>query len=98
MWLQHLRILGDSINLGPLPQLSADKQSSFVTNTISIVIATTAAISLLFIVIGGFRYILSQGDPQGVSKAKGTVLYALIGLIVAIAAQVIVLFVLKALS
>ena len=64
---------------------------------ISIIIGTIAAVAVLFIVIGGLRYILAQGDPQGVSKAKGTIVYALIGLVVAIIAQFIVSFVAKGL-
>lgn len=82
------------LNLSGLPKPAAD--SNAVGTVLSIVIGIIAALSLLFITIGGFRYILSQGDPQAVSKAKGTILYALIGLLVSILAQVIVLFVLKA--
>lgn len=79
-----------NVDLSPLPKLSDAQQGSFIGNALTIAIGIIAAVSLLFIVIGGFRYILSQGDPQGVSKAKGTIVYALIGLSVAILAQVIV--------
>jgi hypothetical protein len=82
-----------NLNLDGLPHASAD--GGAVQTVLSIVIGITAAISLLFITIGGLRYILSQGDPQGISKAKGTIVYALIGLVIAIAAQAIVVFVVK---
>jgi hypothetical protein len=36
------------------------------------------------IVIGGFRYVTSQGDPSHIKAAKDTILYSVIGLIVAI--------------
>ncbi|CAN5123652.1 hypothetical protein BH09PAT3_BH09PAT3_3240 [soil metagenome] len=87
---------GASICLSGLPQPGAD--GSFVQTVISIVIGIVAAISVLFVAIGGMRYILSQGDPSAVSKAKGTIVYALIGLAVAIVAQGIVSFVLKVIT
>jgi hypothetical protein len=60
---------------------------------LSIVIGIVGALCLLFITIGGFRYILSQGDPGAIAKAKGTIVYALVGLIVVILAEAIVAFV-----
>lgn len=47
-------------------------------------------VALTFIVIGGFRYVISAGDPQKVAAAKDTIIYAIIGLIIAIAAFTIV--------
>lgn len=79
------------ISTNALPH--ADANGDAVKTMITIVIGVTAALSLLFITIGGMRYILSRGDPQAVSKAKGTILYALIGLVIAIIAQAIVSFV-----
>lgn len=84
------------LDLTGLPQVSAD--SNFITAVISIIIAITAAISLVVITIAGLRYILSRGDPQAVAKAKGAIIYALIGLIIAIVAQAIVVFVVKGIS
>jgi hypothetical protein len=82
-----------NLDLHGLPQTSASHSELQII--LNIVIGIIAALSLLFITIGGFRYILSQGDPQGVAKAKGTVLYALIGLVIAIIAETIVAFVIK---
>ena len=50
------------------------------------------------IVIGGINYALSQGDPGKVKKAKDTILYGVIGLVVALLAFAIVTFVLQALA
>lgn len=90
-----LLLMASSIDLSPLPDVTSS-QGTFVTDALEIVIRIVAAICLLFIVIGGFRYILSQGDPQGVSKAKGTIMYALIGLAVTVLAQFIVSLVIGA--
>ena len=82
-----------SLNLNGLPHTTASHGE--VQIVLNIIIGIIGALSLLFITIGGFRYILSQGDPQGVAKAKGTVVYALIGLLVAIIAETLVAFVIK---
>jgi len=66
-----------------------------VTAVLTIVFGIIGALSLLFLTIGGFRYILSEGDPQASAKAKGTIIYALVGLVVSISAVAIVTFVLK---
>lgn len=60
---------------------------------LGIVFTILGAISLLMVTIGGFRYVLSEGDPQGVSKAKNTIVFALIGLLVSISAVAVVDFV-----
>lgn len=54
------------------------------------------AISVIMIIYGGFRYITSGGDQNGVTAAKNTLLYAVVGLIVVALAQIIVNFVLNA--
>ena len=51
------------------------------------------AVSVIMIIIGGFRYVISQGDSASVTSAKNTILYAVIGLAVAIFAWAIVNFV-----
>lgn len=51
------------------------------------------AISVLMIIIGGLRYVLSAGSPSATTGAKDTILYAVIGVIVATLAFAIVQFV-----
>jgi glucose uptake protein GlcU len=51
------------------------------------------AVAVIMIIIGGIRYTVSQGDQSQVSSAKNTILYAVIGLLVAIFAYAIVNFV-----
>lgn len=47
-------------------------------------------IAVAFIIWGGFVYITSAGNDEGIKKAKTIITYAIIGLIVAIVAWVIV--------
>ena len=51
------------------------------------------AISVIMLIYGGIRYTLSQGDSTAVQNAKNTIMYAVIGIVVAILAFAIVNFV-----
>ena len=70
-----------------------------VTGTIrsvgSILVFLTGAISVLMIIIGGVRYALSGGDQGTITSAKNTILYAIVGVIISVAAYAIVNFVLS---
>ena len=61
-----------------------------ITNTILYIVGIVAVIML---VIGGIRYVISGGDSKKVTDAKNTVLYAIIGLVIAFLAYAIVNFV-----
>lgn len=61
-----------------------------VTNVLLFVIG---AVSVIMLIIGGIRYTVSQGDQAAVTSAKNTILYAIIGLVVAILAYAAVNFV-----
>lgn len=55
-------------------------------------------ISVIMIIYAGFRYITSGGESGSVSSAKNTLIYAIIGLVVVVLAQVIVHYVLNTAS
>ena len=65
---------------------------AIILNSVYIVIGITAVI---FIILGGVGYATSQGDSNKLTKAKNTIIYAVIGLIVAIAAFAITNFILN---
>ena len=66
-----------------------------IVNTIIFVIGIVAVV---MIILGGINYATSQGDPSKVKKGKDTILYGIIGLVVALLAFAIVNFVLGALN
>jgi hypothetical protein len=51
------------------------------------------SVSVLMIIYGGFRYVISRGDASNIKAAKETILYAVVGVVVAIVAYAIVQFV-----
>ena len=59
----------------------------------SVLLFIIGAIAVIMIVIGGLRYVISGGDATQVQSAKNTILYALVGIIVAILAYAAVNFV-----
>ena len=61
-----------------------------VTNVLLFVIG---AVSVIMLIIGGFRYVTSQGDQTQVQSAKNTILYSIVGIVVAILAYAAVNFV-----
>jgi hypothetical protein len=63
-------------------------------NIISTLLLVLGIIAVIMIIIGGIRYTTSNGDSNQIKAAKDTVLYAVIGLIVAIMSYAIVQFVL----
>lgn len=81
----------DANQLG-LPKVAANNQTW--GNIIGAVFIFTGAWATLFIVIGALRYAASNGDQGLITKAKDTILYAVIGLIVSMLAFTIVQFVL----
>jgi hypothetical protein len=84
------------LDISPLPHVTtgAAKVQAILTVLFSII----GSIALLMFVIGGMRYISAQGDPAQISKAKGTLIYALVGVLVSMSAVAIVTFVLGRLA
>lgn len=64
----------------------------------STVLYAVGIVSVIMLIYGGFRYIMSGGDSKKVTDAKNTILYAIIGLIIAVLAYAIVHFVLGAID
>ena len=63
------------------------------TRIVSVMLFTVGILSIIMLIFGGLRYIISNGDSKKVEAAKNTILYAIIGLIVAIMSYAIVNFV-----
>lgn len=80
------------LDLNPLPKGGTDGVLMTVFN---IALATLAVIAVLIIVLAGFKYVTSAGDPQGVASARKAIIYAVVGLIVCAAAWSLVTFVVR---
>jgi multisubunit Na+/H+ antiporter MnhB subunit len=71
-----------------------DSLETDVGSVINMIIYGIGIVAVIVIIIGGVNYMLSQGDPNKIKKAKDTILYGVIGLVVVLIAFAIVNFVL----
>lgn len=74
--------------LTDIPQVDADPTT--LSNFLSILFGVLAAVAVLIIVIQGVKYVLSQGDPGKATDARKGIIYAVVGLVVALSAEVVV--------
>ena len=72
--------------------------NSLFSSISSILLFLIGAISIVMIIIGGLRYVLSAGDSKATAAAKDTILYAVVGLVIALSAAAIIRFVLGGLK
>lgn len=64
-----------------------------VNKILAVVFSIFGGIALIIIIMGGIKFMTSQGNPEGVAKARNTIIYAAIGLAISIGALSIVTFV-----
>ena len=67
--------------------------NGIIKTIVEVLLMAVGAISIIMIVIGGILFALSSGDAQKAAKARSTILYAVVGLIVSVFASAIVNFV-----
>ncbi|QQS69111.1 hypothetical protein IPP75_04285 [Candidatus Saccharibacteria bacterium] len=92
--------LAADINYSPLPNSGAtgDIAKESIPEILRIVFGISGSVALLIIVISGLRYILASGDPAKMAQAKKGILYAVIGLAIALSGYSIVTLVVRGLG
>ena len=65
-----------------------------IGNLLNVIFASIGVLAVIMIIIGGLYYVTSQGDPGKVKRGKDTILYGIVGLVIAFLAIAIVNFVL----
>ncbi len=69
-----------------------------IQSIISLLLFVAFIVALVFLIIGGIKWIMSGGDKEGAGKAKETVTSALIGLAIVLAAWVLINIVIQLLT
>ncbi len=95
IYMHYLYYLASITKPPSLPNTTATPDK--ITTILQVLFVLMGSIALLMVTIGAFKYVLSQGEPTAVKSAKNTIMYAVIGLVVALSAWSIVTFVIKAL-
>ena len=77
---------------------NGDDLNNMVKVIINTIIFVVGMVAVIMVILGGVSYATSQGDTTKVKKGKDTILYGIIGLVIAILAYAIVNFILAALT
>ena len=85
--------VNSGLNMTKNSSVSQQSVGTLVKNVINILLWAIGIIAVVMIIIGGIRYATSNGDSNSVSAAKNTILYSVVGLVIAIFAYAIVNFV-----
>lgn len=99
MFIGMMVLLGVSVSAagpidpGSLPTPEANNDT--IRKILTVVNTIIGALALLIITVSGLRYITSAGDPQKAANAKNGVIYALVGIAIALISQSIVVFVVR---
>ncbi len=76
---------------------NVDSQASRVSDTLKIVLNilsfVVGVVAVIMLIIGGIRFVTSQGEGSSTALARNTIIYALVGIVVAVMAQFLVQFV-----
>lgn len=73
---------------------TATSLNNLIAKIVNLLSSALGVVAIIMIIVAGFRYVTSGGNEEAVKSAKRTILYAIIGLVVAFFARLIVHFVL----
>lgn len=78
------------------PQSSSTSDPMSVAKTVvNTLLLILGMVAVIMIIVGGFRYVTSSGDKSALVSAKNTILYSVVGLVIALLAYAIVNFVIN---
>lgn len=61
----------------------------FIKSVTTVIVAVCGSVAIVMFAIGGFSYVVSSGNPEHLQRAKHTLLYAAIGLAIAIGSAIL---------
>jgi hypothetical protein len=74
----------------PICQNQGDSVDSLVGTIVNVLLFVIGAIAVVMLIWGGIRYTTSAGNSASVTAAKNTILYSIVGLVIAFLAFAIV--------
>lgn len=84
---QGQKVTENSQGFAPLTAIPA-----LFANILGVVTILAAMAAFLMLIFGGFRYIIAQGDPKAIQAARGTLTWAVVGLVMIIVSWLLLLF------
>lgn len=103
MALAPLTYATDVVNCDGLPadqcklvsenKLDYQSSNNIIWNVVQFLFIALGGIAVIMIIVGGIQYATSQGESAAVQKAKNTIMYSVIGLVVALVANGVVAYI-----
>lgn len=90
--ISQLRLLATTIPNDAVKIPKADANDAQFQAIIGAVFAIAAIVAVIFIILGGIRYSISQGNAGDLQKAKDMIVYSLVGLVIVLFSFSIVQF------
>ncbi len=81
-------LMAEIVYNNPLPKTS----DNIAKTILQLVFGVLGGISLIIVTWAGMKYTLSSGDPSKTAEAKNQIMYAVIGIFVALSAESILIF------
>lgn len=75
--------------------LGAGSIGTLLANGINLLFVAAAILALGFLIFGGIKWLTSQGEKEGISKARETIVAAIVGLVIIFLSYIIVNFLLN---
>lgn len=76
-----------------LPEQTGSSLMETVQTIINVVVGVLGVVAVAVVIIGGVYYVISQGEAAKITRAKNTILYGIVGLVISLLAYAIVNFV-----
>jgi len=64
-----------------------------IGNVVELALILSAGVAIIFIIVGGYQYIFAFGNPEAIEHAKNTIIWAIVGLVLALSAVLIMQYV-----
>lgn len=74
------------------PSGNAAADTATIVRVMQLAYAVGGALAVVMIVVGGLKFVTSNGDPSSITSARNTILYALVGLVIVLLASAITSF------
>ncbi len=91
--LTHLYVAGISLKGETGLPDSTQNVSDALGNIVELLVYIIGALAIIFIIVGGLQIVTAAGSPTRVKQGRETIIYAIVGLVVAIAAYAAVTFI-----
>lgn len=70
-------------------------KNGIINKATNVIVVVVGIAGVIMVIVGGIQYSLSSGDPQRVNSAKDTIIFALVGMVIAVIAKTIITFVIS---